>query len=150
MDENNLAMLIELAVTSRDAAASRVAQQKAQLEQARKQLELLRGYQRDYDRRAQATLSQGCDVAAQDNLRAFTAKLQTAVDAQTREVAKRESAAQAAQAEWQQMEQRVRSLEKLAQRRRDEVRQRADRREQKTNDEVASSRHTHPLAAQGW
>jgi flagellar biosynthesis chaperone FliJ len=114
-------MLIEMARTARDAAATRSAQARVQVEQARQQLELLRGYARDYDRRSMATLSQGVDPAAQDNLRAFVAKLSRAADA-----------------DLQQMRVRLASLEKLAERQQQDAQAKERRLEQRSLDEMAN------------
>lgn len=150
MQTSDLGMLIEVAVTSRDAAAARRAQAAASLAQAQAQLEVLRGYARDYERRAQTTLTQGVDMAAQNNLRAFTAKLQQAIEAQRIEVQRRTAALAVAEDELQQMHKRVKSLQALAERRRADARQRLARREQKTQDEIAQSPRDRPLAASEW
>lgn len=138
MDSASLGMLIEMAKTARDAAAARCAQARLAVEQARQQLELLRGYAREYDRRSMATLSQGVDLAAQNNLRAFVAKLTTAVTIQQGEVERREQALAAADAELLQMRTRLGSLEKLAARNEQSAQTTARRREQRTLDEMAS------------
>jgi flagellar export protein FliJ len=150
MDSANLAMLIELAVTSRDAAAARRAQAATSLAQAQAQLELLRGYARDYERRAQTTLTQGIDMAAQNNLRAFAAKLQQAIDAQRLEVQRRSDALAAAEEELRQAHKRVKSMQALAERRLADARQALARNEQKTQDELAQSGRERPLAASKW
>lgn len=150
MKQVDLAMLIELAVTSRDAAAARRAQAAAGLVQANAQLEVLCGYARDYERRAQATLTQGVDMAAQNNLRAFTAKLQQAIEAQRLEVQRRTAALAAADDELQQMQKRVKSMQALAERRLADARQLLARREQKSQDEIAQSARDRPLAASEW
>jgi flagellar export protein FliJ len=150
MDTANLAMLIELAVTSRDAAAARRAQAAASLAQAQSQLDVLRGYARDYERRAQTTLTQGVDIAAQNNLRAFTAKLQQAIDAQRLEVERRAAALAAADEALQRMQRRVKSMQALADRRLADARQTLARREQKTQDELAQPGRERPLAASEW
>jgi flagellar export protein FliJ len=150
MDSANLAMLIELAVTSRDAAAARRAQAATSLAQAQAQLELLRGYARDYERRAQTTLTQGIDMAAQNNLRAFAAKLQQAIDAQRLEVQRRSDALAAADEELRQAHKRVKSMQALAERRLADARQALARNEQKTQDELAQSGRERPLAASKW
>jgi flagellar export protein FliJ len=138
MDTASLSMLIEMARTARDAAAARCAQERMQVEQARKQLELLRGYAREYDRRSMATLSQGVDLAAQNNLRAFVAKLTRAVEIQQLEVKNREAALAAADDELTQMRTRLSSLEKLAERHEQSEERKARRREQNTLDEMAN------------
>lgn len=138
MESANLAMLIELARTARDAAATRRAQASMHADQARQQLTLLRGYARDYERRSAATLSQGVDPAAQDNLRAFLGKLVRAVEIQAAELARREGLCAAADAELLQMRTRLGSLEKLAERHAKAALTHAQRREQRSLDEMAN------------
>jgi flagellar FliJ protein len=138
MDSANLNMLIELARTARDAAATRCAQARVQVEQARQQLELLRGYAREYDRRSMATLSQGVDLAAQNNLRAFVGKLTRAVEIQQAEVTRREASLAAADSEMLQMRTRLGSLEKLAARQEQSALSKERRQEQRSLDEMAS------------
>ena len=138
MDSANLNMLIELARTARDAAATRCAQARVQVEQARQQLELLRGYAREYDRRSMATLSQGVDLAAQNNLRAFVGKLTRAVEIQQAEVTRREASLAAADSELLQMRTRLGSLEKLAARQEQSALSKQRRQEQRSLDEMAS------------
>ena len=138
MDSASLSMLIELAKTARDAAAARHAQARVQVEQARQQLELLRGYARDYDRRSMATLSQGVDPAAQNNLRAFVGKLTRAVEIQQVEVTRREAVLVEADLELVQMRTRLGSLEKLAARHQQTALSKERRQEQRTLDEMAS------------
>jgi flagellar export protein FliJ len=138
MDSANLSMLIEMAKTARDAAANRCAQARLLVDQGRQQLELLRGYARDYDRRSMATLSQGVDLAAQNNLRAFVARLTRAVEIQQSEVGHREAALATAEAELVQMRTRLASLEKLAERQEQTAQGKARRHEQKNLDEMAS------------
>jgi flagellar FliJ protein len=137
MDVNSLRMLIEMAATSRDAAAARRAQAQTQLAQAQAQLDQLKAYGRDYDRRAQSTLTEGCDIAVQSNLRAFAAKLKRAVDQQIGEVARRQQVLAAAETELVQMQRKLSSLEALAERQRIGERAVHARREQKSMDEIA-------------
>jgi len=156
MDSANLGMLIELARTARDAAATRCAQARLSAEQARQQLELLRGYAKDYERRSLATLTQGVDPAAQDNLRAFVDKLERAVQVQATELARRESLCETANAELVRMRARLGSLEKLAERNEKAAATRAQRREQRSLDEFANRirRNTgfgaNDLVTSGW
>ncbi len=153
MDTRNLRMLIELAVTARDAAAVRRAQAQTQLTQAQAQLDTLHGYVREYDRKAQTTLSGGCDIAVQSNLRAFAAKLKRAVEAQNTEVARRAQVLAAAEDELSQMQRKLKSLEALAARQEDAQRLVAARREQKSMDEMArtlTDRRLSPLAGSAW
>jgi flagellar FliJ protein len=145
MDAHGLRMLIELATTSRDAAAARRAQAQTQLAQAQAQLEQLQQYAREYERRAQSTLSDGCDIAVQSNLRAFAAKLRRAVDQQQGEVAHRTQLLTVADDELAQLQRRLKSLETLSARRRESERLQQSRRDQKTTDDLA--RQTPRLSA---
>lgn len=138
MDSANLSMLIEMAKTARDAAATRSAQARLGVEQGRQQLDLLKGYARDYDRRSMATLSHGVDLAAQNNLRAFVAKLTRAVEIQELEVKNREADLASADGELAQMRVRLSSLEKLAARQLQSAQTKERRREQHTLDEMAN------------
>ena len=155
MEANSLRMLIELAVTARDAAAARRAQAQMQFAQSQAQLEQLHGYARDYDRRAQSTLSEGCDIAVQSNLRAFAAKLRRAVEQQSAEVQRRQQVVAAADVELQQMQRKLKSLETLEERRRTGLLAVAARRDQRSTDEIARAL-THnvarlsPLAGGAW
>jgi len=148
-------MLIEITRTARDAAAAQRARCQLQTDQARAQLETLRGYALDYGRRAQSTMSSGCDVAAQNNLRAFNGRLAAAIDAQALEVARRAHALATADDELAQLQRRVKSLETLLARRTDAARKKQARQEQKTTDEFASGAsadrtHDRALNATKW
>jgi flagellar FliJ protein len=155
MDAHSLRMLIELATSSRDAAAAKRAQVQLQLTQAREQLATLQRYASDYARRAQDTLSGGCDIAVQSNLRAFAAKLKRAVDQQAGEVTRREQLLAAADSELMELQRKLKSLEALAERQRESQRLVAARREQKLTDEMARTLAGHaprlsPLAGGAW
>ena len=71
MDYANLQMLIELATTSREAAARQLASMRQQLAHAQAQQLALQGYIREYANRAQQHSQHGIDPAAQANWRAF-------------------------------------------------------------------------------
>jgi flagellar FliJ protein len=137
MEPNNLRMLIELAVTARDAAATQRARAQRQVDLARAQLDTLKGYATDYERRSFDTLTAGSDIAVQNNLRAFVAKLGRAIDQQAQEVTRRAQALAGADVELAFTERKLKSLEVLRSRRVDAARRLADQREQKSVDEIA-------------
>lgn len=137
MDTANLTMLIDMARSARDAAAARHSEVRQALQQARAQADTLRGYAREYERRAQNTLSAGIDLAAQNNQRAFLAKLARAVETQDAEVRRREDQLAAADVELLQARQKLMSLEKLLERQQRLAQRVAARREQKATDEFA-------------
>lgn len=148
MEPTNLRMLIELAVTSRDAAASRAAQTRDAVAAAQKQLAALEGYAHEYAGRARQQAHAGVDPAAQANARAFDQRLELALTQQRREVERRVALANAAQQEFTEQQRRVKSLETLAERRREAVRQTESRRDQKHLDEIAARSFTLHDAAQ--
>lgn len=149
METQSLAILTELAVTARDAAAARRAQLQQHLQQAQQQLDVLRSYARDYAQRSQASLARGCDPAAQMNWRAFAAKLEQAVASQANEVAARERQLAAADAELNQAQRRLKSLQTLTERKQEAARLVEQRKEQKTTDELAAAGKG-PLSATPW
>lgn len=137
MEMHNLNVLISLATNARDAAAVQRAQVQQQVDAAHAQLETLRGYARDYARRAHDQLAQGCDRMAQTNARAFGGRLDEAIAAQLQETRRRERQLEAADTQWRDLASRVRRLELLAARREQAARESAQRREQKLTDELA-------------
>ena len=137
MDSTQLATLLEVTRTARDAAAKRVAHLEHQVQQARDHLQTLLGYSSDYAGRLQARAGDELDPAAQANQRAFLGKLRIALEAQQREVEAREQASVAARADLAVCQRKVKSLETLAQRRAQEQAQHEARREQRHTDEVA-------------
>jgi len=151
MNAANLTLLTDLARGARDSAAQRQAQARASLEESRRQLDLLRNYARDYQRRAQSTLADGVDPAAQNNLRAFVGKLAHAIETQANEVGRRGAVLAACDGEFVQTQTRLKSLEKLAERNGRRVLQREAGREQRSTDEIAQNMHTgRRAAAESW
>lgn len=157
MDATNLQMLIELATTSRDGAAAHLVQMRSHAAQAQAQHTALLGYAREYANRAARSSQQGIDPAAHANSRAFDNKLEQALVVQAREVDRREALVVAAQSELNDMQRRLKSLDTLALRQRESVRQSSARREQKHTDEIAAravsvlARLTeHPAPALRW
>lgn len=142
MDPTNLTMLIELASTSRDAAAARAAQASEAVAGAQKQLKALESYAHEYAGRARHQAASGVDAAAQANWRAFDVRLEQALRQQQREVERRVALATVAQQELSGLQRRVKSLETLAERRRESARRSQSRREQKTLDEIAARNFT--------
>jgi len=149
MQPQSLAVLTELALTARDNAAVRCAQSQKLAQQARAQLELLRNYARDYQRRAQTGLAKGSDMAAQLNWRRFAARLEQAIEAQAAEVGAREQQVALAEAELQQAQRKLKSLQTLAERKQAAAQQVAQRKDQKLTDEMARQ-SARPLTDAPW
>ena len=137
METQSLALLMERALTARDAALARRTELQQRLQQAAEQLDLLRNYARDYRGRAQAHLAAGCDPAAQLNWRAFADKLDQAVAAQENEVQARARQLGAGAEELQQAQRKLKSLQALAERQQAAARELAQRIDQKQTDEIA-------------
>jgi len=151
MDPAQLNTLLELARTSRDAAATRLARLEQQVQQAREHLQTLVGYSQDYASRMQPRAGDTLDPAAQSNKRAFLARLRAALETQQREVGAREQASAAGRAELAVCQRKLKSLETLIQRHADEALRRAARHEQRHTDEAAqratSSRQASPAGS---
>lgn len=147
MEAHSLALLMELAAGARDAALARRAELQQRATQAAAQLDVLRGYARDYGRRASAQLANGCDPAAQLNSRAFANKLDQALAAQEAEVRTREQQLVAGDEELHAAQRRLKSLQALAERRATAERDRAQRLDQKQTDEIARNAR---LSANEW
>lgn len=153
MDATNLRMLIEMAAVARDAAGAKRAQAAAAADAARQQLITLHGYASDYEQRAKTVLGDGGDIAAQTNLRAFTAKLFKAIEQQRNEVTRREQVLAAADRDFLEAQRKLKSLQALQTRAAEQARTVAQRREQKLLDELAQTMlrgHERPLATEGW
>jgi len=142
MNPAQLNTLLDLTRISRDAAAKRLAHLERQTQQAREHLQTLLGYSNDYAARLQARAGDELDPAAQSNQRAFLAKLRVALETQQREVASREQAAVAAQAELAACQRKLKSLETLTERRVQEELRQVARREQRQTDETAQRTST--------
>lgn len=138
MEPTNLRMLIELAIASRDSAAAQLAHTRQQVTQAQTQLSALHNYAREYSTRAQQQAQKGVDPATQSNWYAFENKLKQAIAEQGREIERRQALVLTAQNEFNEMQRRLKSLETLAARQLEVVRQKTARREQKQTDEMAA------------
>lgn len=140
MEPTSLQALIELATATRDGALAYATKMRAHLALAQSQLAALRRYADEYQARASAQAQSGIDAATQSNWRAFDGKLEAAIAQQTREVEQRQGAVSAAQAELTQTQQRLKSLQALAQRQRQTTRLKSNRLEQKRLDELSARR----------
>ncbi len=149
MDSRNLAKLIELATTARDAALARRAELQRRVHQASEQLDLLRRYADDYLQRSRAHLASGCDAAVQANWRAFALKLDQAIAAQQGEVQTREQQLALGNDELQQMQRKLKSLQALSERQQTAAQQHAQRIDQKQTDELARNARDR-LSTQEW
>jgi flagellar FliJ protein len=149
LNVTNLAMLIELANVSCDAALAQLARVQRDVQQARAQLDTLVRFRADYAQRAQAQLRSGCDAAANANLARFAQRLEQAALAQAQEMRHREHLLAQATEEHLQAQRKRKSLEALAARQAETVRLTEQRRDQKHTDETAQTVHARGSANPG-
>jgi flagellar FliJ protein len=139
--------LIELAEKKLDHAAQALAARNARQRDAEAKLELLVNYRVDYFSRFGSAAAAGIDNHLLHNFRAFMEKLDTAITEQHAVVADARSSVRAAQTAWQAEQQRLRSYQVLAERRRGNERVRNAKREQREQDEHAAKVHVRNRAS---
>ncbi|HRK55970.1 MAG TPA: flagellar export protein FliJ [Burkholderiaceae bacterium] len=144
MEPTSLQALIELATAARDGAIAHATELRGHLALAQTQLATLRRYANEYQVRASTQARTGLDAATQSNWRAFDGKLEAAIAQQNLEIERRQKALDAAQAELVQMQQRLKSLQALAQRQDQAARLKSNRLEQKRLDELSARRASAP------
>ncbi len=131
--------LIQLAIEKRDLAARALAGSRQQADDAKRKLEMLSNYHRDYlARMHQADGSGATDPVRIANFRAFTDKLEQALKQQERETEACESYANACFHRLHAEEKKLKALQMAQGRRADEARRGAARVEQKRSDEFAA------------
>jgi flagellar FliJ protein len=141
VNPDTLALLVERAKEATDTAQLRFANLQRLVEQARKHLEVLRQYAREYDERATCRPGDLRDPSAQQNQMSFLARLQQAIATQEREMDIRQGSASAAATELAQCRKKQKSLETLLQRQIESLRLVQARRDQKSTDEFAQRAH---------
>ena len=135
--QTSLDILLDAARRRCDGEASRLAEELARARAAEDRLALLERYRHDYEASLRSRAHLGLGVEAWRNYRTFLGQLDAALEAQRAELAARHEAAQARQGAWSAARQRVRSFERLSERRDGEVRRHLERREQAAQDEQA-------------
>ncbi len=133
-----LATLIELATQAAADAARRLGETIRQHEEAAQKLELLTRYRDDYALRGQADMAGGMSIAQFNNFQQFMARLDQAIAGQRQVVSAASQRADQARGTWMQCEQKKLSYATLNERAARSEIERANRREQKQNDEYAS------------
>ena len=130
-----LDMLLELAQTRTDEAAKRLGQLIAAQSEDSRKLELLQQYRADYQTRFVAHASRGMRPEEWANYQAFLAKLDAAIEQQTRVCQTAQSRTLDGQKKWLEQRNRHKAFDTLAQRQESEEARRAARRDQKAADE---------------
>jgi len=139
-----LALVIELAVKSRDAIARQAATAQKLVTDSRAQLDALHRYHADY--LARSAQHPEHDSATLANFSAFIQRLEMAIVQQRTTLEHHETRAAALKAEYTRAAIKVKSLETLAATRQSEARRAADRVERKLEDEHASRAAHHARA----
>ena len=134
-----LNVLIDLTHDAVDEAARRMQQAQQEKDKAQKQLELLHSYRLDYAQRLQTSSQQGVPAAKYLNFQRFLTTLDEAISQQNQIVAQSELRLEAGRKQWAAEKRRLGAYETLDTRRREQQARQMARREQKANDEMASS-----------
>lgn len=113
-------------------------------EAARRRLEDIRGYKREYLQRLAGAGERGMDIHLLRDFHAFLLKVDQAISHQEEEVERAHAHWQAAHEKWLEQRRQVKAYETLAERHRREVNRKEEKREQRVTDEAASHKY-HPL-----
>lgn len=110
-------------------------------EAARKRLEELVSYKREYQQRLTGTAGQGMDIHVLRDFHVFLAKLDEAIRHQEGELAQARNHWQAAHDNWLALRQKVKAYEALSTRHHAQVVRQEEQREQRSSDEMASGKY---------
>ena len=135
----NLAIVIDLATRKRDEAGNMVAAAMRDLSQATNQLQQLTDYAADGEAKWRERAASGVSVALMQHQRAFTEKIQQAVDFQENVIQQKQTALEATRQHLQEKEQALATLKKVAERTRLAQQLAEQKRQQKQTDEMAMS-----------
>lgn len=137
MKTQSLPLLIELATSERDRAASRYAHTLQQAQQIDRQLGTLSNYAGDYARRGHQRRLSGIDAAANLNQSAFVGRIDQVLEQQKAELERVRALAETERQAMLVLEKKLKSLETLATRQAETLRAAQAKREQKLMDEMA-------------
>lgn len=140
MSTSQLEMLTGLAKSARDQAGKVLAQERQTELQTTAQLQSLLSYRAEYAERLQKAMREGIDPATMYNYQQFLASLDAALSRARQALASQQASVQKSQQNWQQEQRKLSSYDTLASRRLLEEHRRSERHEQKTNDDLVTSR----------
>ena len=140
MSHQQLDMLTDLARDARDQAGKLLAQERQTQQQTEAQLHSLNRYRVEYAERLQQAMRDGIDPATMYNYQQFLASLDAALSRARQALAAQQASVQQSQKNWQQEQRKLSSYDTLASRRLLEEHRRSERHEQKTNDDLVTSR----------
>ncbi len=135
-----LDILLDAARRQADGEARRLAEDLSQARAAEERLALLERYRHDYEMNLRSRASLGLTAEAWRNYRTFMGQIEVALAAQRAELAARREVADTRRDAWSVARQRVRTFERLSEKREEQVRHADDRKEQIALDELATIR----------
>lgn len=140
MSTSQLEMLTDLARGARDQAGKVLAQERQTEQQTTVQLQSLLSYRAEYAERLQKAMRDGIDPATMYNYQQFLASLDAALSRARQALASQQASVEQSKKNWQQEQRKLSSYDTLASRRLLEEHRRSERHEQKTNDDLVTSR----------
>jgi flagellar FliJ protein len=133
-------MLTDLARGARDQAGKVLAKERQTEQQTTAQLQSLLSYRAEYAERLQKAMRDGIDPATMYNYQQFLASLDAALSRARQALASQQASVEQSKKNWQQEQRKLSSYDTLASRRLLEEHRRSERHEQKTNDDLVTSR----------
>ncbi|QNI01523.1 flagellar export protein FliJ [Halomonas sp. SH5A2] len=140
MSRTQLEMLADLAREARDQAGIALAQERQGEQQTTAQLNSLKRYRAEYAERLQLAMRDGIDPATMYNYQQFLGSLDAALERARHTLAAQQKRVEKRQQHWQQEQRKLSSYDTLTSRRLVEEHRRLERYEQKTNDDLVTSR----------
>ncbi|NYT71475.1 flagellar export protein FliJ [Halomonas sp. QX-2] len=140
MSTSQLEMLTDLARGARDQAGKVLAKERQTEQQTTAQLQSLLSYRAEYAERLQKAMRDGIDPATMYNYQQFLASLDAALSRARQALASQQASVEQSKKNWQQEQRKLSSYDTLASRRLLEEHRRSERHEQKTNDDLVTSR----------
>lgn len=140
MSTSQLEMLTDLARGARDQAGKILAQERQTEQQTSAQLQSLLSYRAEYAERLQKAMRDGIDPATMYNYQQFLASLDAALSRARQALASQQASVEQSKKNWQQEQRKLSSYDTLTSRRLLEEHRRSERQEQKTNDDLVTSR----------
>ena len=136
-----LQTVLDLMQARSDDATQQLARLIANERDAKTKLELLSNYRNDYALRFTQAAQNGLSQREWHNYREFLNRLDEAIDLQKHAVAQHERHTAAGQQHWQEQRKKLKAFDTLSARHSHNEARKEEKREQKTQDEVASQRH---------
>lgn len=137
---SQLDMLAHLAKDARDQVGQLLAKERQTEQQTQAQLQALHRYRSEYSERLQTAMRKGIDPASMYNYQQFLASLDDALARARKALAEQEQRVNKTQEQWRLEQRKVSSYDTLASRRQLEAQRQDNRQEQKTNDDLVTSR----------